>query len=415
MNEKSVKYLGWTQVVIAALAMVATFPGRTHGLGLITESLLKDLSLERTEFAQLNAIATLVGALFCLPIGGWLDRFGVRIVLPIVLGLLGICVCLMSGVQTATPLLVLVLLTRGLGQSALSVVSISMIGKWFDKLLGIATGIYSVLMGIFFATAFSVVGAQIRGDGWRSAWWNVGAALLVFAIVSPLITRRGAISAADSDLLTSTAAAKNDVNLTLRQALETPAFWIFGGATSLFGLVASGMSLFNESILIERGFSTEIYHQTLTISFLIGTVANLAGGALAQFCSMQRLLTVALLIYALGLLAMTQIATLLQLQGTVVLLAVSGGLITVIFFAIWRRAFGKTHLGQIQGAGQMMTVLASAGGPTVFAECHAAFGSYAPALYGLAGTVVLFSFAAWFVTLPTEQAVEPSLESVLST
>ena len=28
---------GWVALVVAALAMVATLPGRTHGLGLITE------------------------------------------------------------------------------------------------------------------------------------------------------------------------------------------------------------------------------------------------------------------------------------------------------------------------------------------------------------------------------------------
>jgi hypothetical protein len=37
----------WVCVVIAALAMVATFPGRTHGLGLVTEPLLRDLHLDR--------------------------------------------------------------------------------------------------------------------------------------------------------------------------------------------------------------------------------------------------------------------------------------------------------------------------------------------------------------------------------
>ena len=32
----------WAHVGLAALAMVATLPGRTHGLGLITEPLLAD-------------------------------------------------------------------------------------------------------------------------------------------------------------------------------------------------------------------------------------------------------------------------------------------------------------------------------------------------------------------------------------
>ena len=59
--------------VVAAAAMVATLPGRTHGLGLVTEPLLADLGLDRVPFAALNLWATLLGAAFCLPVG-WLHR-----------------------------------------------------------------------------------------------------------------------------------------------------------------------------------------------------------------------------------------------------------------------------------------------------------------------------------------------------
>ena len=36
-------YYGWANLAVAALAMVATLPGRTQGLGLITEPLIADL------------------------------------------------------------------------------------------------------------------------------------------------------------------------------------------------------------------------------------------------------------------------------------------------------------------------------------------------------------------------------------
>src|SRR5262245_4492375 len=89
----------WVHVVVAALAMVATLPGRTHGLGLITEPLLRDLSLDRVHYASLNLWATLLGAIFCLP-GGWLiDRLGTRAMLTAVLLTLGAVVVAMSRVQ----------------------------------------------------------------------------------------------------------------------------------------------------------------------------------------------------------------------------------------------------------------------------------------------------------------------------
>src|SRR5215212_9473240 len=82
----------------AAAAMVATLPGRTHGLGLVTEPLLADLGLGRVPFAALNFWATLVGAAFCLPVGWVIDRLGVRVVLAAVLLGLGLVVVGMTGV-----------------------------------------------------------------------------------------------------------------------------------------------------------------------------------------------------------------------------------------------------------------------------------------------------------------------------
>src|SRR5688572_3119776 len=82
-------YYGWVNVAVAALAMVGTLPGRTQGLGLITEQLLADLRMDRVYYAQVNLWATLVGALFCLGVGRVTDRFGSRVVLTVVSAVLG--------------------------------------------------------------------------------------------------------------------------------------------------------------------------------------------------------------------------------------------------------------------------------------------------------------------------------------
>lgn len=38
-------YYGWVMLILAALAMTATLPGRTHGLGLIVKPLTEDPGL----------------------------------------------------------------------------------------------------------------------------------------------------------------------------------------------------------------------------------------------------------------------------------------------------------------------------------------------------------------------------------
>ncbi len=159
--------------------MVGTLPGRTHGLGLITEPLMADLHLDRNQFADINMFATLVGALACFPAGWLIDRLSTRWSLALVALALGAVCWAMSGVTGVVALVVLVTLTRALGQSALSVVSMAVVGKWFRSRVGVAMWIYSILMGLGFGLSFWAVGLAVRTQGWRTAWWEISLVLMV--------------------------------------------------------------------------------------------------------------------------------------------------------------------------------------------------------------------------------------------
>ncbi len=86
-------------------------------------------------------------------------------------------------------LFLLVLATRALGQSALSVASITAVGKSFDRRVGVAMGVYSVLLSLFFAAAFTAVGTSVRVSGWRTAWAQVAFGLVLFAAPVVLLLR----------------------------------------------------------------------------------------------------------------------------------------------------------------------------------------------------------------------------------
>src|SRR5262249_8740972 len=76
----------WLVLLLAAAAMVGTLPGRTQGLGLITEPLLADLHISRISYATLNLWATIVGSAGAIGVGQLIDRYGSRIVLTSVAG-----------------------------------------------------------------------------------------------------------------------------------------------------------------------------------------------------------------------------------------------------------------------------------------------------------------------------------------
>lgn len=388
-------YYGWTMVVVAALAMVGTLPGRTQGLGLITEPLLKDLHIDRVLFAQINVWATLIGAVFSIGVGRLIDRLGSRAVLTTVSVLLGTVVLAMSKAQGVWLIAVLITLTRGLGQSALSVVSITIVGQWFVRRLNLAMAVYSILLSIGFMAVFPSVGAVVVNSGWRTAWGGVGLALLFFlAPVAWLLVRRSP----ESGELNNT--EETETNYSLREALATPAFWVFALSSAIYGLVASGIALFNEAILAERGFDSFTYHRSLVIIALTSLVGNFLGGWLTLKWTMNRVMAVAMALLAGSLVGLPYVSTQVHVAIYATVMGLAGGFVIVIFFSFWSKAFGRAHLGKIQGVAQAFTVVASAIGPLLLAKCVAQTGSYSAAFYLMACIVAALGVSAWLVRLP---------------
>ena len=395
-------YYGWVNVLLAALAMTATLPGRTHGLGLISKPLLEDLKIGASRFSLFNFWAVILGSLFCLPIGKLIDRWGTRPVSTLVIVALGAVVVLMSWVTEewalCLVLLLVLLLVRGLGQGALSVVSMAMVGKWFRRRLGPAMGVYAVLVAIGFIAGVLGMGGAVLTYGWRPAWNGLGLTLvLVLGPLCWLLVRNTPASAGltdqDAPLEESPTHARR--NFTLSEALRTPAFWLVSLGTSLFGLIWSAITLFNQSILEEHGFDAQTFLLVMAILTGSGLVSNLAGGWLSTRIAPGRLLGVSMLVLACALLGFPFIRSPELLMLYAVVLGVAGGLITVIFFSFYAQAFGQAHLGRIQGAAQILSVLASAVGPIRLTLCKDWTGSYDPIFLAWAPITAILAVAAW--------------------
>jgi MFS family permease len=406
-------YYGWAVLVVAAAAMVGTLPGRTQGLGLVTEPLLVDLGLTRVRYAEINLWATLIGAFFALGIGRAIDQVGSRLTLVAVTVSLGLVVCLMSQATSLVGLAFLLTLTRGLGQSALSVVSLTMVGQWFVRRVDMAMAIYTVTMSVGFMMAFPVVGGLVQAWGWRAAWWTVGCGLLIgLAPIGWFVVRRNPEACGlrpdgddPADLRQAgdaarAAAADDRFGHDWWFAVRTAAFWVFALGASLYGLVASGIGLFNEAILAERGFDATMYYNTLVVTALTALAGNFTGGWLARRVRITSLLAASMLILAAGLFALPYVRTTTHVMFWATAMGLGGGFVTVLFFTVWPRVFGRRHLGRIQGAAQAMTVVASAVGPLVLAWCVEYTGTYVTAFYVLAVPVALVGLCAAVVKLP---------------
>ena len=288
-------YYGWVVLGVAALAMVGTLPGRTQGLGLITEPLLRDLGVDRVAYAQINLVATLVGSLFCFGIGGLVDRRGSRVVLDGAGARCSACVVLaMSSVSE-----------RGDAARADHADARARAERAVGRQPGDAGQVVPPAADVgdgrlragdehrLHDRVSRIVGAVVLARGWRVAWAAIGvgadrrsgaARVALRAVAIPRRTLELEAPAADC------AGGPRRPTPRWATALRSPAFWVFGLASSLYGLVASGIGLFNESILAERGFAPDVYYTALAVTAITGLAGNFVAGAWADRGSLRRVL-----------------------------------------------------------------------------------------------------------------------------
>ena len=298
-------------------------------------------------------------------------------------------------------LLILLILMRGVGQSALSVVSLTMVGKWFVRRLSVAMGIFAVLMSLGFVVAIVVAGDVVLNHGWRVMWSGLGWILMILSGLCMLFVRRDPEAVGlHTEVVKGDESDEPVIGFTLVQALMTPAFYVFAIGSALYNLVIAGVMLFNQSILGELGFDETVFQYAMAVFMGTGLLGNFTAGWAARRWSLGRLMTVAMLAVGVYLLLFPQLKTPGQALTHAGLLGFSGGVVSVIFFTAWADIFGRLHLGKIQGAAQVFAVLASATGPLFIESIFSSAGSYAPAFYALAPAVLLVAIFAWFVNIP---------------
>jgi MFS family permease len=284
------------------------------------------------------------------------------------------------------------------------VVSLALIGRAAGRRSGLAMGVYAFATSAGFLTAFMVLGAVVQQHPteWRASWAGIGLAVLVLGLLGGALVRNRSLEAIPAP---AESEGSTEGSFTLGQALRSPTFWTFSLATSFYGLVVAGTSLFNESILAERGFDKGVFVNVTRLGIPIGLTANLLVGWLATRWPLARLMALACGLFSCALISFPLVNTETQVYVYAGTLAAAGGGITVCFFTVYRQAFGQGRLGSIQGVAQMLTVLFSAAGPQVFASTQARLGSYTPLFPVFAGVALGLALLTWVAGMPARSTV----------
>lgn len=179
-------HYGWVVIFMGMLTTIAA-----HGFGRMAYTLLLPAMKDGLQFdyTQLGLLGTgnFVGYLTMAIVGGFLAaRFGTRIVIALALALLGGTLMLTGLAQSFGYALSMRFLT-GLGNGAAYVPAMALGSAWFAmKRRGFASGIVSggigagtLVSGLIVPPILSAYGTE----GWRNAWYILGAIALAIAVV----------------------------------------------------------------------------------------------------------------------------------------------------------------------------------------------------------------------------------------
>jgi len=191
MNKNKLHY-GWFVILAGLMVTIGA-----HGFGRMSYTLILPAMKDGLHFsyAELGLLGTgnFIGYLVMAIVGGFLAaRFGTRVVITMALFLMGGAMIL-TGFAESFAFAFGSRLITGLGNGAAYVPAMALGSAWFAvERRGFATGIVSAGIGGGTMIAGLVVPMVLNSygtEGWRFAWYYLGAAVLVIACIAGLIIR----------------------------------------------------------------------------------------------------------------------------------------------------------------------------------------------------------------------------------
>ncbi len=403
-------FYGWAIVMTSTLAIIASIPGQTMGIGVFTDHLIEALGLSREQLSRSYMFGTIISGMI-LPIAGRLiDRLGVRIMAIVASLGLGISLltisrcdriierlspCVAEGYLIylmITVMMLCFLLIRFFGQGNLTMVGRVAMGKWFNHRRGLATAISGIFVTFGFSSAPLLLDHLIKAFGWRSAYVVLAAGTgLVMSVIAWIFFRDnpeqcGLVmdGVTDEAWLAEQAEKAPDIRkeFTRKEAAGTLTFWAFTLGLATYAFVVTSVTFHLTSLGEEMGRSREATLAIFLPMSCIGICTRFSSSWLIDRTSIRLKWHLIAMMSAeiLGAVGLFFFASPAGWAMMAVGYGMTGGLMGALLNLTWPRFFGREHLGAISGLSLSILVWASAIGPWLFSLSHNMTGNYKTAI-----------------------------------
>jgi sugar phosphate permease len=417
-------FLGWWMVFAGGMLALWGHGFYTYGFSAFFKPIATELNFNRTATSVPSSIGRFEGG-FEAPLTGWLtDRFGPRWIVIFGVFVIGMGLLLMNYIESLWAFYLIWGIILGTGINiGLALPIDKAIADWFVKKRGMALGIKAVFSGLSGALILPLVAWLIYSYGWREAA-SIGGLVMLF-VGLPLVwffvrQRRpeyygllpdGArieVDANDTRDIVSRgvdyAAAVEEVEFTVRQAIRTPTFWTLVLVNACHSLAMPALNVHGMPFLTDSWVKDPVAAAgMLAIITTSSLPTRFIGGVLADRISrghLRFLMAGAYLLEALGFAIFLMNQTIAMIYVWFILYGIGQGIGMGIMAPMRARYFGRKSFGSIAGISRLFMTPIGIAAPIYLGWVYDTTGSYISAFFIIAGLVALSSVIALFVVPP---------------
>lgn len=396
-------YYGWIVLGTAGSSMFVR-----NAAGSLTFAVFVPLIADETGWSRaLIGGAAAVGGLLATgaspPVGWAIDRYGARAVLVSSLIVIGLSTMAMAWLSVHIAIFYSALAVgRIMFSSPLNVGAATVVGRWFVRQRGRATGLL-FLSHSGGMVAFPLVATWVSvAYGWQVAWIVLGVMVYAIALAPAalLVAQRpedvGLLPDGDDpnatteiDASTSPADTESSLEWTTRQALRTPALWVLAIGTGFLFLLQSGTNVYQADLLRSRGIDLSLSQLSIVVNAAGTGLGSLLWGRMVEKVRVSyTYATIALIMaVACGLFIVADTVAAAFFAAGLFGVAVAG--ILVVPAVAYANFFGRQSLGTIRGVTEPFTSLGQAIGAVASGLVYQFAGGYGIAfiIYAVLGGI----------------------------
>ena len=409
-------FYGWVILFTAGSTQVVRNATASLTIAVFIFPLSEELGWSRTLIAGAASFGGLAAS-GVSPLVGWLvDRYGARLILASSIIILGLSTISLAWATVPVAFYLAYGVGRVIFSSPIQIGSSVLVSRWFVRMRGRASGIlfgsHSVGLVLFPLVASVVIGIS----GWREAWLVLGILVFAIALLPTLllvvqqpedvglrpdgdapVEDGGADQPGVASFGPAPAPATEEPVWTLREAMRTPALWMFAAATGMTFLVQAGVNTHLAAYLRDQGLSAAFAGIGISGNAAVMGVGSIFWGWITErFPPRYVMAGVALTVGGASGLFVVADSTPEILIYTLLFGFGVGGLLSVPL-VVYADYYGRRSLGAIRGVTEPLTTFGQAIGTVLAGLVFDFTGSYGfafmafAAMGGLATVLVLFA------------------------